>query len=262
MIFSHPQEPFLTTDFVSILRKHAKVTYIKGVPTIGGKTFFWSTKTYPDIKKQYVIGPPNNYSHKHFYLMPPLPYAEIRMRYHKHFKNQLRKAQTLKLQFAGPIPIAPDTIQECYRIYDANMLRIGTFSFSYQFFEDVITLPYAETYVVSAGTHIVAFGIMLGNLLFIQSSTDGGRAYCANNLFYDRIFQTFQEHPVFMGMSSESNYGLSHFKKEAGLLPIPAEETFFDFTRHAPTFLRHNKLVGWVMRKINSRIALAYLLPY
>ena len=261
-IFQTPQEPFLTPEFYSLLSSYLPLTYVHGIPTINGKTFFWSTQKFEGIKKQYLIGENLRNAKKSFFVQDPKPYVQTLKAYAPGFRNKIRKAQKNKLIFRMENQPSLNQITECYRIYDANMVKIMTFSFSPEFFSSLFTLPFVNLLTVSRPNELLAFGLMLGNLLFIQSSSPLGKSLGANNLLYDELFKLLQNQTIFSGIAGKSNVGLYAFKMHAGLRPIPAQPSYFDPVYFIPKFLRHNALAGWAVRLIDKQKILPYVLPY
>ena len=261
-IFQTPQEPFLTQEFCSLLSSHLPLTYIQGIPTINGKTFFWSTEKFEGIKKQYLVGENLTNAKKSFFVHDPRPYIFSFRAYAPAFRNKLRRAQKNNLVFRLQNQPAQNIIADCYRIYDANMAKIRTFSFAPEFFGSLFSLPFTRLLTVSRQNELLAFGLMLGNLLFIQSSSPLGKSLGANNLLYDELFKLLENQTIFSGIAGKSNVGLYAFKLHAGLRPIPAQPSYFDPIYYIPKFLRHNALAGWVVRSMDKKKILPYVLPY
>lgn len=261
-IFLEPQDPFLEKDFVTMLKKYTRVTLINWIPTIHGKTFFWSTKKYDGIKKQYCLDENIRNAKMFFYVKYPCPYTETFKNYHKHFRNQVKKAQTNNLSCEIIEKANKTLIDECYVIYDSNMKKRQASSIALESFTSLATLPYAYFMLIRFENTLVSFWLILGNLLFIQSSTEKGKLLCASNFLYDRLLYTFENKPVFIGIASKNNTGLNRFKKQAGLTPIPAKATFFDINNHIPKFFRHKKFVGYILRVFFGKKTLKNVLPY
>jgi hypothetical protein len=261
-IFLNPQDPFLTPEFCNLLSSRVRLTYIRGVPTINGKTFFWSTKKFDEISKQYLIGDNLPNARKSFFILDPKPYTDAVKAYAPAFRNKIQKASKNNLQFEAREQAPLQLIEACYKMYDANMAQIKTFSFDFDFFRSLFTLPYATLLTVTRKKELVSFGLMFGNLLFVQSSSVLGKALCANNLLYDRLFQLLENKIIFSGIAGKNNLGLYAFKLHAGLKPIPAQPTYFNPIYYIPKFLRHNALAGFFLRQIDKKKILPYVLPY
>lgn len=142
------------------------------------------------------------------------------------------------------------------------MANIQASSIAYESFTSIATLSYAYFILIKSEEKIVSFGLILGNLLFIQSSTEEGKLLCASNFLYDRLLYTLENKPVFVGISSQNNAGLARFKQQAGLIPIPAKTTFFDINDHIPKIFRHNKFIGYIHRTFGRKKTLKNVLPY
>lgn len=261
LIFENPQDPFLTDEFIKCLSNFTKVDYKNNIPNINSKTFFWSTKKFEDIKTQYILDEKINNPKKYFFLKTE-NYNIISSNYHKKFRNQLKKALSNDLKFEIVFNPSRENIKNCYNIYDANMAKIGTFSFDFNFFASILNISYAYLILIKKEKDILSFGLMLGNFLFLQSSTDVGKKLCSNNLLYDKLFSYFDENSVFTGIASKNNEGLFRFKKQSGQEYIPAKATNFDFTDYIPKKFRHNKFISFILRRIDKKKTLKYVLPY
>lgn len=261
-IFPNPQTPFITPEFCDLLASRILLTYILGTPTINGKTFFWSTEKFPGIAKQYLVSENLPNAKKSFFVMDPRPYAQTAKAYAPAFRNKIQKAYKNNLGFEIREKPSLQLIETCYKMYDDNMAQIKTFSFDFDFFRSLFALPYANLLTVTRKEELVSFGLMFGNLLFIQSSSTLGKALGANNLLYDRLFQLLENRVIFSGIAGKNNTGLYAFKLHAGLRPIPAKPTYFNPIYYIPKFLRHNTLAGLFLRLVDKKKILPYVLPY
>ena len=261
-LFNEPQDPFIDSEFVQMLDKYLTLNQHRSVPTIGKKTFFWSTRRFPDVPKQYLLDSNFKNPRKYFYIKEACTYEETVRNYSKGFKKNLRAARNKGLSYVWLNTPDEATIKRCYEIYDQNMARKHTYSFDFDFFRSVVTVSYATTLLVSLDDEIVSFGIQLGNFGFIQSSTEQGRKLKANYFLYDRCFRKFEHQVFFAGIASTNNQGLARFKEQAGLIRVPAASVPPDYTHIFIETFRHSRIAGRILRLINKRRLLGLALPY
>lgn len=260
--FESPQDPFLTSEFIEIIKKFEKIELINWIPTIDWRTIFWSNQKYHNIDKQYLLNENIDQPSKYFYMKDEIPYEEVFKKYHMHFRNQVRKAEKNWLIYEIIDTPSIEQINQCYEIYDQNMSYLQTFSFDKTFFQLMCKISFGYLILIKLNNETVSFGLMLGNFLFIQSSTKQGKKLCANNMVYDTIFKICDNQKAYLWISSINNKWLTLFKKNAWLIWIPAKATFFDLSQHMPGFLRHNKLVWFILRSIDKKKILKHVLPY
>lgn len=264
VIFNNPQDPFTNKEFIKVLMDYVKINYINDCPTFNGKTFFWSTKYYSDIKCQYLLNKSdkNKKSYKLFFLKHPESYQESYNKYTKNFRNAVNKSkkQALILEIISDPSI--EMINSCYAIYQKNMDILKTFSFSREFFQKVCRLSYSRLWVVRKNDQTVSFALMLSNLMFIQSSNHLGKEICANNFLYDSLLKEMAHNYIFFGIASKNNSGLFKFKVDAGFDVWSAAETKFDIFQHIPSFLRNNFIAWFFLKFINKDKLIKYCLPY
>ena len=262
-IFNDVYEPFTTPEFCKILNNYTKLNYIFGIPTFNGKrTFFYSLTQFKGIKQQYLISEKVKKPIKYFFIKYSLPYEQTLKQYHKHFRNQLRKSLKNKdLQVKDIVNNKLNYIDSCYSLYCENMKALNTFSFPYDFFCNLCKLSYSRLIIIQHKHKIISFGLLLGNVLFIQSSNLEGHKMCANNLLYDYIYKLYENKIIFMG-TSFPNSGQYRFKINSGATPIPIKSQEFSLFLYLPTYFRNNLIIGFLLRQINNRKMLPYFLPY
>ena len=256
------QEPFMTKEFCDMMNRFIQLKYIEGIPTFDGKrTYFWSNKKFDSIKKQYLVDENIKKPVKYFFIKQPATHEESFKSYHKHFRNQLRKAkkQNLILEIYE-IPDA-EKIRSCYDLYKQNIERLNGVYFPFEFFQAICDLSYSQICAVKKDDEIVSIALLLGNLLFIQASNAHGRQLCANNLLYDSFYQNFENEMFFLG-TSFSGSGHYRFKKHSGAKPIPVAPTTIDLISSL-SFLRKSKFIKKILSKItNNKKIFKYFFPY
>ncbi|MEZ5489731.1 MAG: hypothetical protein R3F50_05360 [Gammaproteobacteria bacterium] len=261
-VFNEPQDPFIDSEFVQMLGNYLSLNQKYSVPTIGKRTFFWSTRHYPDVPKQYLVDFSINNPQKYYYFKEACAYIETVRNYSKGFKVNLRKAEKNGCTYELLHSPDEETILRCYKIYNENMSRKHTYSFDFDFFRSVVIISYAFLLLVKIDEKIVSFGLQLGNLGFIQSSTEQGRKLGANYFLYDRCFHKFEYQVFFAGIASTNNHGLLRFKERAGLTGVPAASVPPDLTHAIIEPFRHSRFAGFILRLLNKRKLLGLALPY
>ena len=264
IIFKNPQDPFTDREFIEILRDYVKINYIHDCPTFNGKTFFWSTNYYQDIKRQYRLdgNNKNKDAHKLFFLKLPESYQAACNKYSKNFRNAVNKSKKNHLILEIIDKPSIELLNNCYRIYQENMNFLRTFSFSSEFFQKLCGLSYSRLWLIKKDNQIISFALMLGNLMFIQSSNHLGKENCANNFLYDSLLKKMENNYIFFGVASKNNSGLFKFKLDAGLDTWLANETQFDIFQHLPVFFRDNFIAWYFLKFINKDKIIKYCLPY
>lgn len=262
-IFEHIEDAFLQKEFCDVLSRFLPIQYVNGIPTLHGKSFFWSEHKYEGLKKQYLVGARSYEATKprsFFFVKYPSSYEQTYKTYDESFRNHVVRAQKKGLScFIEKSPKEID-VMKAYELYDKRMELFGSLSVSYEFFQQLCLLSYSTLFFVKKDGNTVAFTLMLGNVLFFIASNNFGNKLYANNFLYDSLYQYFENEKIFLGLASAP--GLFAFKKKSGAIPVPSYATQIDWIMKLSNFPRIRKWLGYFVRKLPKKFTLSYILPY
>ncbi len=187
------------------------------------------------------------------------PYEEAVKNYKRSFRDALKQGRKYKHELMIIRERDNKVLEEVYKVYTLQMLRLNSVVFPASFFEKLLNLPYSLLFVLRYNKKIIAYSFCFQYEDNLYASLGGGNPQMfkirPSNKLYDELIKYACDNKLNLHFGlGEREAGFSLFKEKAGALNYKCERYPNDESLIKPLRkLFELKITGTFLRFVSKR---------